>query len=91
MISTGGAITEAIDKLLEAGARPRIFVAATHGLLLKGSRAKLAIESVADVFITDTIEQQPESWPRLHVVSMASCLAEVIRRVTSRELVGGRF
>jgi ribose-phosphate pyrophosphokinase len=90
MISTGGTIAEAVGKLVEAGARPGIFVAATHGLLLKDARTKLAAESVADIFVTDTIEQPAESWPRLHVVSVAACLADAIRRVTSRELVGGR-
>jgi hypothetical protein len=31
-------------------------VAATHGLLLDNARAKLAIPSMADIFVTDTIE-----------------------------------
>lgn len=88
MISTGGTIGEAVGKLVEAGARPGIFVAATHGLLLDGARAKLTEESVAEVFVTDTIEQRDESWPRLHVVSVASLLADAIRRVSSGQLVG---
>lgn len=89
MISTGGTIVEAVDKLVEAEARPGILVAATHGLLLNGAQAKLTTESVADVFVTDTIEQTAKGWPRLHVVSVASLLAEAARRVTSGELAGG--
>jgi phosphoribosylpyrophosphate synthetase len=58
-------------------------------LLLNGARAKLMAESVADVFVTDTIELRPEGWPRLHAVSVAPLLAEAVRRVTSGELVGG--
>src|SRR5215510_4678638 len=54
MISTGGTIAEAVNTLAEAGAAPGTFVAATHGLLLKGARAKLTSGSIADVFITDT-------------------------------------
>jgi len=89
MISTGGTIAEAVDKLVQAGARPGIYVAATHGLLLNGARAKLTAESVADVFVTDTIEQRAEGWPRLHVISVAPLIAEAIQRVTSGQLVGG--
>lgn len=90
MISTGGTIAEAVRQLVQAGAQPGIFVAATHGLLLSGAQGKLTTESMADVFVTDTIQQTIEGWPRLHVVSVASLLAEAIQRVTSDQLVGGR-
>ena len=86
MISTGGTIVEAVAKLREMGAQPGIFVAATHGLLLDGARAKLTREPIADVFVTDTIAPHAEDWPRLHVVSVAPLLAEPIRRVVSGDL-----
>src|SRR5919106_736729 len=54
MISTGGTIAESVDVLLRAGAQPGISVAATHGLLLQGARAKLSTEGMGDVFVTDT-------------------------------------
>jgi ribose-phosphate pyrophosphokinase len=91
MISTGGTIAEAVSRLVQAGAQSGIFVAATHGLLLSGAQAKLTTESMADVFVTDTIQQTIEGWPRLHVVSVAPLLAETIQRVTSDRLVGGRL
>ena len=40
MISTGGTISRSIVALLEAGARPEIYVVATHGLLLPGAHAR---------------------------------------------------
>jgi ribose-phosphate pyrophosphokinase len=83
MISTGGTIAEAADTLITAGARPGLFVAATHGLLLPGARAHLANDRVAQVFISDTIEQPTDPWPGLHVVSVADCLAGVIRRMSA--------
>ncbi len=89
MISTGGTIVEAVDRLLQEGARPGVYVAATHGLMLPGARAKLASESVADVFVTDTIEEPIERWPRVHTVSVAPLIAATIRRVTSGQLAGG--
>jgi ribose-phosphate pyrophosphokinase len=84
MISTAGTIVESVDKLVEMGARPPITVAATHGVLLGGARTKLMTLPVGDVFVTDSIEQQSERWPRLHVVSVASFLAEAITRLASR-------
>jgi ribose-phosphate pyrophosphokinase len=83
MISTGGTIVEAIDKLMEMGARPGVVVAATHGLLLGGARARLTAAPIADIFVTDSIEQTNEGWTGLHVVSVAPLLADAIRRVTS--------
>jgi ribose-phosphate pyrophosphokinase len=86
MISTGGTIVEAVDKLVEMGARPDIVVAATHGVLLSGARAKLTAAPIGDVFVTDSIEQRTEGWPRLRVVSVAPSLADAIRRLASGEL-----
>jgi ribose-phosphate pyrophosphokinase len=89
MISTGGTIADAVQRLLEEGARPGIFVAATHGLLLAGARAKLSSASIAGIFVTDTIEQPVERWPAVHAVSVAPLIGEAIQRVTSGQLVGG--
>lgn len=49
MISTGGTLADAVRTLIDAGARTPIFIAATHGLLLPGSKAKLAGPDVAKV------------------------------------------
>jgi ribose-phosphate pyrophosphokinase len=85
MISTGGTIVEAVAKLVEMGARSDNVVAATHGILLGGARAKLTAARIGDVFVTDSIEQRTEGWPQLHVVSVALPLADAIRRLASGE------
>jgi ribose-phosphate pyrophosphokinase len=85
MISTGGTIIEAVNTLLEMGARPEVIVAATHGVFLSGARAKLTAPPIGDVFVTDSIEPRIEGWPRLHVVSVALPLADAIRRLASGE------
>jgi ribose-phosphate pyrophosphokinase len=82
MISTGGTIVEGIETLLRAGARPGVFVAATHGILLPGTEQTLATDSIAELCITDTIEHAATDLPRLHVVSVAPLIANAIRRVT---------
>jgi len=71
MISTGGTMAESITALLAAGARPEIMIAATHGLLLPGARAKLEHPAVRAVFVTDTVSMTERDWPQLHVVSIA--------------------
>ena len=80
MISTGGTIAESVKALLEAGARPGVTVAATHGLLLEGARAKLDREGVREVFVTDTVRVTTQDWPRLRVVSVAPLIAGAMRR-----------
>jgi ribose-phosphate pyrophosphokinase len=60
-ISTGGTIASSIDALLDAGARSEIFVAATHGLLLPGSRKKLTHTAIRKVFVTNTVAIKHEA------------------------------
>jgi ribose-phosphate pyrophosphokinase len=78
MISTGGTIVESVDALLEAGARPEITVAATHGLLLSGAREKLTRPETRHVFVTDTVAPPAHDWPQLRVVSIAPLIASAI-------------
>jgi ribose-phosphate pyrophosphokinase len=80
MISTGGTMAESIEALLDAGARPEITVAATHGLLLAGARENLDHEGVREVLVTDTVRAADEGWPKLRVVSVAPLIAGAIRQ-----------
>jgi ribose-phosphate pyrophosphokinase len=89
MISTGGTISCSIGALLEAGARPEIYVAATHGLLLPGSREKLSHLAVRGVFVTDTVSLEP--WPSVVVISVAPLIASAIDRLASARSLGDLF
>jgi ribose-phosphate pyrophosphokinase len=80
MISTGGTLANGIGTLVEAGARTPIFIAATHGLLLPGAKARLATAHVARVFVTDTTKPAEPAWPGLEVISVAPLLAQAIRK-----------
>src|SRR5437763_4410709 len=79
MISTGGTMAKSIEALLEAGARPEIILAATHGLLSEGAREHLSNESVRAVFVTDTVPVWHEDWPQLKVVSVVPLIAAAPR------------
>jgi ribose-phosphate pyrophosphokinase len=81
IISTGGTIAGSIQALLRAGARPGMVVAATHGLLLPGARARLEACFVDAVYITDSIGVSDPAWTKLHVVSIAPLLAEALERM----------
>ena len=55
MISTGGTIARAVEALLEAGARPEIVVAASHGLFVGDAWAALGHPAIREVFVTDSV------------------------------------
>jgi ribose-phosphate pyrophosphokinase len=90
MISTGGTISSSVTALLEAGARPEIDVAATHGLLLPGACEKLSHDSVRNVLVTDTIPVV-EPWPGLIIVSVAPLIASAIDRLAGGQSFGDLF
>jgi ribose-phosphate pyrophosphokinase len=80
MISTGGTVVESVEALLEAGARPEIIVAATHGILLAGAREKLTRPEMREVLVTDTVAPPAHDLPQLRVVSVAPLIASALRR-----------
>jgi ribose-phosphate pyrophosphokinase len=91
MISTGGTLASGIEALLNAGARPHLTIAATHGLFLPGARQKLAHEAVKGVVITDTIAGAPSDWPVLQVISIAPVVAEAIKRLLEHQSLGDLY
>lgn len=80
MISTGGTISESIEALTKAGARPEITIAATHGVFVEGCRDKLSHEAVREVLVSDTVPVSAQGWEQLKVVSVASLLASAIAK-----------
>lgn len=91
MISTGGTLASAIDALLNAGARPELTIAATHGLLLPGARQKLTHEAVKTVVVTDTVTGPPKDWESLRVASIAPVLAGALKRLLEHRTLGDLY
>jgi ribose-phosphate pyrophosphokinase len=91
MISTGGTIAEAIEALLAAGARPEIFVAATHGPLLESVKEKLNHEAVRSIFVTDTIAPVIRDWSKLHVITIAPVIAGAVRHLLANESLSNLY
>jgi ribose-phosphate pyrophosphokinase len=91
MISTGGTIAEAIEALLAAGAKPEIFVAATHGPLLAGVKEKLKNEAIRSIFVTDTIAPVIRDWSKLHVITIAPVIARAVRHLLANESLANLY
>lgn len=81
IIATGGTLDESIRALLDAGAKPEVTIAATHGLLIGQARQRLMQPAVREVVVTDTVPVAVDQWPRLRVVSVAGLLATAMRRI----------
>ncbi|WP_447980724.1 ribose-phosphate diphosphokinase [Candidatus Nitrospira bockiana] len=82
MISTGGTVAGGLEALRQAGMHPPVIIAATHGLLLPGSRQRLAHPDVSTIIVTDTVRApSPADWPNLEVVSIAPVLAAALERL----------
>jgi ribose-phosphate pyrophosphokinase len=91
MISTGGTLASGIEALLQAGARPELTIAATHGLFLAGARQKLMHEAVKKVLVTDTVAGIPKDWPRLQIISIAPVIAGALKRLLEHRSLGDLY
>lgn len=80
MITTGGTVAGCIEALLRSGARPEIFVAATHGLFVAGAAERLRHAAVHKSWVTDTLPQPASSTARV-VVSVAPMIAAAIEQL----------
>ncbi len=79
-LSTGGTIARAVEAQLEAGARPEIVVAVTHGLFVGEAWVTLSHPAIREIFATDSVV--PARWDRrLKTVGIAPLIAAAVRRL----------
>lgn len=84
MISTAGTVVAAAKAVVDAGAQPQVTVAATHGLFVGPALERLQALKPARVVVSDSVPA-PTSPPfALEVVSCASVLAQVVKRLSPR-------
>jgi len=82
-VIAGGSVLDEVDDLVAAGARPEVYLAITHGVLLPSAMQRLDNPYIKQLVVSDTI-RQPETvvqHPKIRVVSVAELLAEVIGRI----------
>jgi ribose-phosphate pyrophosphokinase len=88
MITTGGTIEAAITALLEAGCSAEVLVSATHGLFVDGAASRLAALPVREVLVTDSVASAAADGLTVRRVSLASLLADAIRRLHEDRSLG---
>lgn len=79
-VIAGGSVLEQVKDLVEAGARPEVYLAITHGVLLDSALERLKNPWIKELVITDTIHQPDTilSHPKIRIRSVAEMLARVI-------------
>jgi len=81
-VIAGGSVLDSFPVLLEAGARPEIYVAITHPVLVGDSLRKLDAPYIKKLAVSNTIYLPPEKrHPKIEIVSIAQELAQVIQLV----------
>jgi ribose-phosphate pyrophosphokinase len=85
MITTGGTLLQAVDALLAHGARPEIYIAATHGIFAQNAVERLCSrEEIAEIVVTDSVPLPPEKrHPKIKVLSVAPLFGEAIHRANN--------
>jgi len=91
MISTAGSICGAAEVLKQYGAE-RIFLAATHALLVGNAVERLQKAPIDGLIVTDTVPVPPEKqFPKLTILGVAPLLGEVIKSIHRNESVSRFF
>lgn len=89
IIDTAGTIIGVAGKLKEMGAK-EIFAFCTHGVLSGDAVSRIETSPLKKVFITDSIPRKKTS-PKIEVISIASLLAEAIKRSHNNESISSLF
>jgi ribose-phosphate pyrophosphokinase len=88
---SAGTLVEAAEELVARGATS-VIAAVTHGVFAEGAMAALDASPIERLFVTDTIETQPEALgAKVEIVSVAPLFAEAIRRIDQRESISSLF
>ncbi|HSM57940.1 MAG TPA: ribose-phosphate diphosphokinase [Candidatus Sulfomarinibacteraceae bacterium] len=91
LVDTGGSIQQAVQVVLEHGAR-EIYVAFTHPVLSEPAVERLGSLPITEIVTTDTIPiPQHKMLPNIKVLTIAELLGEVILRSHEGRSVGELF
>jgi ribose-phosphate pyrophosphokinase len=91
MISTAGSICGAAEVMHQQGAS-KVYLAATHGLLVGSAVERLQKAPIDGLILTDTIPIPAEKQiPKLTVLGVAPLLGEAIKRIHRNESVSRLF
>jgi ribose-phosphate pyrophosphokinase len=92
MVDTAGTLCVAAQALKEEGA-VKVVAYITHAVLSGGAVDRIATSALDELVVTDTIplSQAAKGCPRIRQLSVASLLAETIRRIRDEESVSSLY
>jgi ribose-phosphate pyrophosphokinase len=91
IIDTAGSMTNAVDILIDQGAR-EVRAVAVHAVLSDPARDRLMKSGLVEVLVTDTVPVPPEKMiDKIRVLSIAPLLGETITRVYKGDSVSSLF
>ena len=91
IISTGGTLIEAVDSLVERGARA-VYAAVVHPVLSADAVERIRASALEKIVVTNTIPVPPEKrGGKIEVLSVAPLLAQAIQRIHENRSVSELF
>lgn len=88
---SAGTLVDAARILIERGATS-VYAAVSHGLLAGPASERLDDSPIQRLFMTDSVETQPDALSsKVEVVSVAGLFGEAIRRIARRESISVLF
>jgi ribose-phosphate pyrophosphokinase len=91
MVATAGSLVEAVDAIKKAGARD-IYATISHPVLAGPAIERLRKSKLKELVVTDTIPiPEDKMLPIIKVLSVASLLAEAIKRIHEEESISVLF
>lgn len=85
-VIAGGSVLTQVGALVEAGARPEVYLAITHPVLLDSALERLDAPFIKQLLVTNTIHiPDRKRHPKLKVLSVAQMLATAIDHIHSGE------
>ena len=89
MVDTAGTLTKAANMMKEQGALS-IRACATHPILSGNSYENIENSALTELVVTDSIPLKKQS-PKIHVISVAELLADIIQKVYNYQSISTRF
>ena len=89
MVDTAGTLTKAANMMKEQGAIS-VRACATHPILSGNSYENIEQSALQELVVTDSIPLKKQS-PKIHVISVAELLADIIQKVYNYQSISTRF
>lgn len=91
MIDTGGSVCAAKDALMQYGACPEMYLAATHAVLSEPAALRLNDAHFMEIVVTNTVPTQNKKVQNIKVISVAPLLADIVQSIVYEQSVSHLF